>query len=122
MDNKARDISIADAQSAVHQWITTVGVRYFSPLTNMAILAEETGEVARVMARLYGDQSAKPSDKLSLADELADVLWVVMAIANQTGVDLTQAFRDNLDKKTRRDSTRHKNNPKLYDEPGSLAK
>ena len=122
MDNKARDISIADAQRAVHHWITTVGVRYFSPLTNMAILAEETGEVARVMARLYGDQSAKPSDKLSLADELADVLWVVMAIANQTGVDLTQAFRDNLDKKTRRDSTRHKNNPKLYDEPGSLAK
>ena len=122
MDNKARDISIADAQSAVHQWITTVGVRYFSPLTNMAILAEETGEVARVMARLYGDQSAKPSDKLCLADELADVMWVVMAIANQTGIDLTQAFRDNLDKKTRRDSTRHKNNPKLYDEPGSPAK
>ena len=76
----------------VDEWITTVGVRYFSPLTNMAILAEETGEVARVMARRYGDQSSKPTDTADLADELADVMWVIMAIANQTGVDLTEAF------------------------------
>ena len=100
------DITISQAQQAVDRWITTIGVRYFSPLTNMAILAEETGEVARVMARLYGDQTAKPGDRLNLADELADVLWVTMAIANQTGIDLTEAFEANLRKKTERDQYR----------------
>lgn len=112
MDSYA-DISLREAQQIVDRWITTVGVRYFSPLTNMAILAEETGEVARIMARRYGDQSAKASDRGDLADELADVLWVVMAIANQTGVDLTEAFHANLAKKTERDATRHKLNSKL---------
>lgn len=107
-------ITIAQAQAAVDNWIRTIGVRYFSPLTNMAILAEETGEVARIMARAYGDQSAKDGEKLDLADELADVLWVVMAISNQTGVDLEQAFAANLEKKTRRDSDRHRLNQKLY--------
>lgn len=97
----------------VDEWIRTIGVRYFSPLTNMAVLAEETGEVARAMARLYGDQSVKPGESIDLADELADVLWVVMAIANQTGVDLETAFRNNLAKKSVRDSERHRNNPKL---------
>lgn len=105
--------TLRDVQQTVDQWITTVGVRYFSPLTNMAVLAEETGEVARVMARLYGDQSAKPTDNLDLADELADLLWVTAAIANQTGVDLTEAFARNLEKKSSRDATRHLNNPKL---------
>lgn len=97
----------------VDRWITTIGKRYFSPLTNMAVLAEETGEVARIMARRYGDQSFKPGEEGDLADELADLLWVVMAIANQTGVNLTEAFFRNIDKKTRRDATRHINNPKL---------
>lgn len=101
-------ITIADFQSMVHQWITTVGVSYFSPLTNMAVLTEEVGEVARVMARRYGDQKAKPGDNLDLADELADVLWVVAAIANQTGVDLTEAIHRNIEKKTRRDASRFK--------------
>ncbi len=99
-------ISLRELQEKVDQWITTVGVKYFSPLTNMAILAEETGEVARVMARKYGDQVAKPGDKEDLADELADVLWVLTAIANQTGVDLTEAFRRNMAKKTARDAER----------------
>lgn len=107
------EITIAQAQAAVDRWIRTVGVRYFSPLTNMAVLAEETGEVARVMARLYGDQSAKEGEKLDLADELADVMWVVMAIANQTGIDLAAAFAGNLAKKTERDADRHRLNPKL---------
>ena len=106
-------LSLGRAQAIVDEWIRTVGVRYFSPLTNMAILAEETGEVARAMARIYGDQSAKAGEKLDLADELADVLWVVMAIANQTGVDLEEAFRNNLAKKNVRDCERHINNPKL---------
>ena len=106
-------LSLGRAQAIVDEWIRTVGVRYFSPLTNMAILTEETGEVARAMARLYGDQSAKAGEKLDLADELADVLWVVMAIANQTGVDLEEAFRNNLAKKNVRDCERHINNPKL---------
>lgn len=110
MDN---DITIRQAQDTVDHWIRTVGVRYFSPLTNMAVLTEEVGEVARIMARTYGDQSAKQGEKLDLADELADVLWVVMAIANQTGTDLTQAFANNLSKKNVRDSERHINNPKL---------
>ena len=107
-------MTIEEAQHKVDEWIKTYGVRYFSPLTNMAILTEEVGEVARVMARTYGDQSCKPSDECkNLADELADVMWVLMCIANQTGVDLTEAFRANLAKKTARDSTRHINNPKL---------
>lgn len=113
MTESSNSISIGRAQAVVDEWIRTVGVRYFSPLTNMAILAEETGEVARAMARLYGEQSAKPGEKLDLADELADVLWVVMAIANQTGVDLEDAFRNNLAKKNVRDCERHINNPKI---------
>lgn len=107
------DITLRQAQAAVDRWITTVGVRYFSPLTNMAILAEETGEVARVMARRYGEQSFKAGEHDTLADELADVMWVVMAIANQSGIDLSEAFARNLAKKTARDATRHINNPKL---------
>ena len=106
MERDDVEITLEEAQQAVDRWINTIGVRYFSPLTNMAILAEETGEVARVMARLYGDQKAKESDKLDLADELADVLWVTMAIANQTGIDLTKAFKANLFKKTERDKDR----------------
>jgi NTP pyrophosphatase (non-canonical NTP hydrolase) len=107
------DITISQAQKLVDQWITSIGVRYFSPLTNMAILSEEVGEVARIMARTYGDQSFKPGEKSNLADELADLLWVTIAIANQTGIDLTQAFRDNIAKKTTRDANRHINNNKL---------
>ena len=107
-------MTIEEAQNKVDEWIKTYGVRYFSPLTNMAILTEEVGEVARVMARTYGDQSCKPSDECkNLADELADVMWVLMCIANQTGVDLSDAFVKNLEKKTLRDSHRHKDNPKL---------
>lgn len=103
-------------QDTVDEWIRTVGVRYFSPLTNMAILAEETGEVARLMARMYGDQSFKKGENPdALADELADLLWVLTAIANQTGVDLTEAFRRNIEKKTDRDADRHASNPKLHD-------
>ena len=107
-------MTIEEAQHKVDEWIKTYGVRYFSPLTNMAILTEEVGEVARVMARTYGDQSCKPSDECkNLADELADVMWVLMCIANQTGVKLTDAFAKNIEKKTARDCQRHKNNPKL---------
>ena len=102
-------ISLRSLQTVVDEWITTVGVRYFSPLTNMAILAEETGEVARLMARIYGDQSFKNGEK----PELADLLWVLTAIANQTGIDLTEAFRRNIEKKTARDTLRHASNPKL---------
>jgi NTP pyrophosphatase (non-canonical NTP hydrolase) len=98
----------------VDEWITTVGVRYFSELTNMAILTEEVGELARIMARRYGDQSEKESDRqANLADEMADILWVLAALANQTGVDLSEAFQANIEKKTRRDADRHRNNPKL---------
>lgn len=107
-------ITIAEAQKMVDGWIRQYGVRYFSELTNMAILAEEVGEVARIMARRYGDQSFKAGENPDgLADELADVLWVVMCIANQTGVDLTEAFGANLAKKTKRDKERHHSNPKL---------
>ncbi|MCM1483068.1 MAG: nucleotide pyrophosphohydrolase [Muribaculaceae bacterium] len=106
-------MTIGQMQRTVHEWITTVGVRYFSPLTNMAILAEETGEVARIMARRHGDQSFKPGENPDLADELADMLWVIAAIANQEGIDLTEAFMNNLTKKTIRDKERHRNNPKL---------
>lgn len=111
-ENKA-DITLREAQHTVDEWIRTVGVRYFSPLTNMAVLTEEVGEVARIMARRYGDQSFKPGEADTLGDELADVLWVLMAIANQTGVDLTEALMANIAKKTKRDATRHLNNPKL---------
>lgn len=107
-------MEIKDAQKIVDDWIKTHGVRYFSELTNMAILTEEVGEVARIISRRYGDQSEKESDKnKSLEEELADVLFVLICIANQTGIDLTQALKDNLEKKTKRDSQRHKNNPKL---------
>jgi NTP pyrophosphatase (non-canonical NTP hydrolase) len=107
-------MEIKEAQQLVDQWIKTVGVRYFDELTNLAILTEEVGEVARIISRKYGEQSFKESDKeKNLADELADVLWVVLCLANQTGVDLTDAFQKNMDKKNIRDSDRHKNNPKL---------
>ncbi|MDE7473660.1 MAG: nucleotide pyrophosphohydrolase [Muribaculaceae bacterium] len=99
-------MEISELQKTVDQWITGTGGGYFSPLTNTAVLAEETGEVARIMARRYGDQVAKPGDKSDLADELADVIWVVTAIANQTGIDLTDALNKNIDKKNRRDSHR----------------
>ena len=109
-----QDLTLSEAQKRVHDWITTVGVRYFSELTNMAILTEEVGEMARIMARTYGDQSFKDTDKQkNLADEMADVLWVLICLANQTGVDLTEAFENNLRKKNTRDADRHKNNPKL---------
>jgi len=102
------------AQQDVDHWIKTTGVRYFSELTNMAILAEEVGELARIIARKYGDQSFKDNEKnLDLADEMADVLWVLICLANQTGVDLTSAFKKNMEKKTQRDSERHLNNEKL---------
>lgn len=104
--HSAPGLTIEELQRQVDHWIRSVGHGYFSPLTNMAVLAEETGEVARVMARTYGDQVAKPGDKLELADELADLLWVTAAIANQTGVNLTEAFARNLEKKSRRDAAR----------------
>ena len=107
-------MTLHDAQQQVDQWIKTTGVRYFSELTNTAILTEEVGEVARIMARRYGEQSEKESDKQKdLGDELADVLWVVICLANQTGIDLTEAFKKNLEKKNVRDKDRHQNNPKL---------
>lgn len=106
-------MTIKEAQEAVDKWIKDYGVRYFNEMTNMAILTEEVGEVARIMARRFGEQSAKDGERLDLADELADVLWVLMCIANQTGVDLTEAFEKNILKKTSRDNQRHKNNVKL---------
>lgn len=107
-------MTIEEAQSMVDQWIKTNGVRYFNELTNLAILTEEVGEVARLMSRTYGEQSFKESDKgKELGDELADVLFVLICIANQTGVDLTKALALNLDKKTKRDASRHKENEKL---------
>lgn len=108
-------MTLEEAQNQVDLWIKKYGVRYFSELTNMAVLTEEVGELARVMARKYGDQSFKEGEKDNLADEMADVLWVLLCIANQTGVDLTEAFARNLEKKTRRDNQRHINNPKLSD-------
>ncbi|MBS1584148.1 MAG: nucleotide pyrophosphohydrolase [Bacteroidetes bacterium] len=108
------DITIREAQQKVDEWIRTVGVRYFNELTNLGILMEETGELARLMVRQYGEQSFKESDKgKDLADEMADVLWVLICLANQTGVDLTDALQKNLDKKSRRDSDRHRENEKL---------
>ena len=107
-------MTIQDAQQQVDQWIKTVGVRYFSELTNMAILTEEVGELARIMARQYGDQSFKESDKnRDLGDEMADVLWVLICLANQTGVDLAMALQKNFEKKNLRDSNRHRQNEKL---------
>ncbi len=107
-------MTIAEAQQLVDQWIKTTGVRYFNELTNMAMLTEEVGEVARIIARQYGEQSFKASDQgKNLGDELADVLFVVICLANQTGVDLTEALQKNLDKKTNRDATRHRDNEKL---------
>ena len=102
-----------EAQQQVDAWIKEYGVRYFDELTNMAILTEEVGEVARIMARRYGEQSFKEGEKADLGDELADVLWVLICIANQTGTDLTEALKKNLEKKTKRDCNRHNNNPKL---------
>lgn len=107
-------MTINEAQERVDQWIKTYGVRYFNELTNMAILSEEVGEVARIIARRYGEQSCKPSDEdRDLGDELADVLWVVMCLANQTGINLDEALQRNFAKKTARDATRHKNNEKI---------
>jgi len=107
-------MTINEAQQQVDGWIKTVGVRYFSELTNMTILTEEVGELARIMARTYGDQSFKKNDlDKNLADEMADVLWVLICLANQTGVNLTEAFQKNMEKKTTRDSERHQQNEKL---------
>ena len=107
-------MTIDDAQKIVDNWIRTYGKRYFNELTNMAILTEEVGEVARIISRKYGEQSFKESDKTKeLSDELADVLWVLICLANQTGVNLTEALKKNIEKKTERDKTRHTNNPKL---------
>jgi NTP pyrophosphatase (non-canonical NTP hydrolase) len=107
-------MTIREAQDKIDQWIAEHGVRYFNELTNTALLMEEVGEVARIMARRFGEQSEKESDKaIDLADEMADVLWVLMCLANQTGVDLTEALQKNIDKKTKRDGQRHHQNPKL---------
>ena len=108
-------MTLEEAQNQVDCWIKKYGVRYFSELTNMAVLTEEVGELARVMSRKYGDQSFKEGEKDNIEDEIADVLWVLLCIANQTGVNVTEAFARNLEKKTQRDNTRHINNPKLQD-------
>ncbi len=108
------DITLRQAQQMVDEWIRTYGVRYFSELTNMAILSEEVGELARIMARKYGDQSFKPGEPTEPDDEMADILWVLLCLANQTGTDLTEALQRNIRKKTLRDSHRHLDNPKLH--------
>ncbi len=113
MDMKSTDLSIREMQKAVDEWIKEYGVRYFSELTNMACLTEEVGELARVMARTYGDQSFKAGEEPNLGEEMADVLWVLTCLANQTGVDLTEELRRSFVKKTTRDNTRHLKNPKL---------
>ena len=114
MTDNINEISIKDAQKYVDEWIKTYGVRYFNELTNMAILTEEVGELARIIARTYGEQSFKDEDKnRDVGDEMADVLWVLICLANQMGVDLTSAFEKNIRKKTERDNERHKNNNKL---------
>jgi NTP pyrophosphatase (non-canonical NTP hydrolase) len=114
MSASVPDITLRKAQESVDQWIKTVGVRYFSELTNLGILVEEVGELSRLMVRKYGDQSFKASDKgKEMADEMADVLWVLICLANQTGVDLTDAFEKNIQKKNSRDADRHRNNDKL---------
>lgn len=112
-ENNSTGITLHDAQQQVDNWIKQYGVRYFSELTNMAVLTEEVGELARVMARKYGEQSFKQGEKDNLDEEIADILWVLLCIANQTGVDVTEAFRQTLEKKTRRDNQRHLNNEKL---------
>lgn len=112
-NNNNPDVTLREAQRLVDEWIKTYGVRYFSELTNMAVLTEEVGELARVMARKYGDQSFKAGENQDPAEEMADVLWVLLCLANQTGVDLTDALRKSIEKKTQRDATRHLNNPKL---------
>ena len=112
MDNNS-SITLSQAQQQADEWIRTYGVRYFNELTNMAILTEEVGELARVMARTYGEQSFKEGETPNLAEEMADILWVLVCMANQTGVDLTEAWRRTIEKKTKRDSTRHINNEKL---------
>ena len=112
--NATKDLTLQQAQEKVDEWIKTVGVRYFSELTNMAILTEETGELARIIARKYGDQSFKETDKnADLGDEMADILWVLICLANQTGINLTDALQKNFEKKTTRDANRHQNNEKL---------
>jgi NTP pyrophosphatase (non-canonical NTP hydrolase) len=114
MGETMTEITLQQCQETVDEWVRTIGVRYYSELTNMSILMEEVGEVARIMSRVYGDQSFKKSDETyDLADEFADVLFVLVCLANQTGVDLTEAFHRNMDKKTKRDKDRHANNPKL---------
>ena len=111
------ELSLKACQEVVDEWVRTIGVRYYSELTNTAVLMEEVGEVARIMSRVYGDQSFKKSDEqVNLADEFADVFFVLICLANQTGVDLTEAFQRNMDKKTKRDKERHANNPKLQEE------
>lgn len=106
-------MTIQEAQESVDKWIKTYGVRYFNELTNTALLTEEVGELARIVARKYGEQSFKEGEKEDISEEMADVLWVLICLANQTGVDLTEAFRQSIEKKTRRDKDRHKNNIKL---------
>ena len=115
-------MTIKEAQEAVDKWIKEYGVRYFSELTNMACLTEEVGELARVIARTYGDQSFKKGEKPNLGEEMADVLWVLICLANQTGIDLTEELQKSIDKKTQRDSERHKYNPKLKDHNDSKLK
>ena len=109
-------MTIKEAQATVDRWIKEYGVRYFSELTNMACLTEEVGELARIMARRYGDQSFKEGEKQDPSEEMADILWVLICLANQTGVDLTDALKKSFEKKTKRDKDRHENNPKLYKE------
>ena len=114
IEEQKKPVSIPEAQKMVDHWIQTIGVRYFSELTNLAILTEEVGELARIMARTYGDQSFKKSDVgKDLGEEMADVLWVLICLANQTGVDLNEAFLKSMEKKTARDKDRHQNNSKL---------
>lgn len=108
-----KDITIAEAQKLVDDWIKQYGVRYFSELTNMTVLTEEVGELARIMARKYGDQSFKEGEPTDPSDEMADILWVLLCLANQTGTNLTEALQRSFEKKTKRDATRHLNNPKL---------
>lgn len=110
-------MTIKEAQEMVDTWVKTYGVRYFSELTNMACLTEEVGELARVIARTYGDQSFKPGEKPNLGEEMADVMWVLLCLANQTGIDLTEELKKSFNKKTKRDSERHHNNPKLTEHP-----
>ena len=121
-DSSNEQLTLADAQAQVDEWIRDIGVRYFSELTNLAQLVEEVGELARIISRQFGEQSYKPNaEKPDLADEMADVLFVLICLANQTGIDLTEAFQKNLQKKTKRDQNRHRNNPKLGQAEGDDA-